>query len=321
MQPTPPPSRTALITAFAAIDLIWGSTYLGIRYAIETMPPFVMTALRFLVAGPILLAWVKWQGAPWPTSAQWGRNAVVGVFLLVGGNGLVAWAEQFIPSGLTALIIGISPLFMVLIEWSWPGGQRPSWLTVAGLLLGFVGVAWLVAPWDSVTGGGLPLGGVIAILGSCLCWSFGSIFSRQSPQPAPPLVSSSVQMLSGGIGLSLVALWRGEWAEFDPAGVSAHSAWAFVYLVVVGSLVAFSTFVWLLKHSTPARVSTYAYVNPVVAVILGWWLADEPVSGRTIAAAVLIVAAVVLITTQKAATPAAKAAPEPVKRPRATREA
>jgi drug/metabolite transporter (DMT)-like permease len=218
LQPTPPPSRTALITAFAAIYLIWGSTYLGIRYAIETMPPFVMTALRFLVAGPILLAWVKWQGAPWPTSAQWGRNAVVGVFLLVGGNGLVAWAEQSIPSGLTALIIGISPLFMVLIEWSWPGGQRPTWLTVAGLLLGFVGVAWLVAPWDSVTGGGLPLGGVIAILGSCLCWSFGSIFSRQSPQPAPPLVSSSVQMISGGIGLSLVALWRGEWAEFDPAG-------------------------------------------------------------------------------------------------------
>ncbi|MFO1449583.1 MAG: EamA family transporter [Opitutaceae bacterium] len=320
-KPLPPPpvssaeaSRGALWLAFAAIYLIWGSTYLGIRVAIETIPPFAMTALRFLVAGPILLAIVKAQGTPWPTWAQVRHNTAVGIFLLVGGNGLVAWAEQHVNSGMTALIIGISPLFMVLIEWAWPGGRGPTGLTVAGLVLGFVGVAWLVAPWESSATGGLHLGGVVAILGSCFCWCFGSIYSRHLRNPASPLMSSSVQMIGGGLGLALVAVWHGDWSRFDVHAVSARSAGAFAYLVVIGSLVAFSTFVWLLKNSTPARVSTYAFVNPVVAVILGWYLAEEPVNGRTVISATLIVAAVVIITLQKAvaaspAPPSSKANP------------
>lgn len=293
------PSRSALILAFAAIYLIWGSTYLGIRIAIETMPPFLMGGARFILAGGVLYAWLRYRGAPAPTAQQWRINTVIGIFLLLGGNGLVAWAEQYVASGVTALIIGVQPLFFVLTEWGWRGGIRPTMTTVLSLLVGFAGVAWLAAPWETVQTGGLHIPGVIAILSACVFWAFGSIYSRHAKHGADPLLAASLQMLCGGAALTLAALLRGEFASVNVTEISGRSWSAFVYLVAFGSLVGFSTFVWLMKHSTPARVSTYAYVNPVVAVLLGWWILHEPITSRTVVASIMIVAAVVIVTAEK----------------------
>jgi drug/metabolite transporter (DMT)-like permease len=301
-----PPSRTALLLAFAAIYLIWGSTYLGIRVAVETMPPFLMAGARFLIAGGLLFTFLKLRGAAWPTAAQWRVNAVIGTFLLLGGNGLVVWAEQVIPSGITALLIGVGPLFIVLTEWAWPGGTRPSAVTMGALILGFAGVTWLAAPWENPAEGGLNLTGVIAILCACVFWGIGSIYSRHAKHGVDPFLASSLQMLGGGGALMVTAVLHGDFATLNLAAVAPHSWLAFAYLIGAGSLVGFSTFVWLMKHSTPARVSTYAYVNPVVAVFLGWLLLSEPVIPRTFVASAIIVAAVAIITTQKS-----KPAPAP----------
>lgn len=291
--------RAPLILAFAAIYLIWGSTYLGIRIAIETMPPFLMGGTRFVIAGAALFLFLQLRGAAWPSAHQWRSNAIIGFFLLLGGNGLVIWAEQTIPSGLTALLIGAGPLFIVLTEWAWPGGMRPTLITMAALLLGFAGVTWLAAPWEGGSGGGLDVGGVIALLIACVSWAIGSIYSRHAKHGADPLLASSLQMLAGGAAMLIAAWLHGDFPPFDATAVSARSWGAFAYLIVAGSLVAFSTFVWLLKHTTPARVATYAYVNPVVAVFLGWLILDEPITGRTVVASIIIVAAVAIITTEK----------------------
>ena len=297
--PAKHPSRTALLLAFAAIYLIWGSTYLGIRVAVETMPPFLMAGMRFLIAGAILFSVLKIRGASWPTAHQWIANTIIGIFLLLGGNGLVVWAELYVPSGITALLIGVSPLFIVLTEWAWPGGIRPSSATMAALLLGFAGVVWLAAPWESAANGGLHPAGAIAILGACTSWAIGSIYSRHARHGADPLLAASLQMLGGGAALLVVAQLHGDMPRLDWQAISPRSWSAFAYLTSVGSLVGFSTFVWLMKHSTPARVSTYAYVNPVVAVFLGWLLLNEPITGRTVIASAVIVTAVAIITVQK----------------------
>ncbi|MEO7700549.1 MAG: EamA family transporter [Opitutus sp.] len=293
------PSRSALILAFAAIYIIWGSTYLGIRVAIETMPPFTMAAGRFLIAGTVLMLWLRLRGVPTPTARQWKTNTIIGIFLLLGGNGLVVWAEQFVPSGITALIIGIQPLFFVLTEWAWTRTARPTATMTVALLVGFAGVAWLAAPWESPGHGGLNIPGVIAILFACVFWAFGSIYSRYAKHGADPLMASAVQMLTGGAALFLAALARGESKLLHVDAISTRSWAAFAYLVGVGSLIGFSTFVWLMKNTTPARVSTYAYVNPIVAVFLGWLILHEPITSRTIIASIVIVAAVVIITTEK----------------------
>lgn len=293
------PPRSALLLAFASIYVIWGSTYLGIRVAIETMPGFLMAGVRFLIAGALLYAVLRARGTPRPTGRQWRVNAIIGTFLLLGGNGLVVWAEQFVPSGITALLIGVQPLFFVLTEWAWPNGTRPTIGTMAALLFGFAGVAWLAAPWENAAHGGLHAGGVTAILAACVFWAFGSIYGRHTKHGADPLFASSLQMLGGGAVLTLTALLYGDFGRLDLGGISGRSWAAFGYLVVFGSLIGFPTFVWLMKHSTPARVSTYAYVNPVVAVFLGWLLLDEPVTSRTIVASAVIVTAVAVITVQK----------------------
>ncbi len=294
-----PPARTPLILAFAAIYLIWGSTYLGIRVAVGSMPPFLMAGARFLLAGGVLLACLKARGAPWPTAPQWRMNAIIGTFLLLGGNGLVVWAELTIPSGITALLIGVGPLFIVLTEWAWPGGMRPTLITMAALLLGFAGVTWLAAPWENATNGGLNPAGVVAILAACVFWAIGSIYSRHARHGADPFVASALQMLGGGAALAVAAWLHGDFRQLDVAAIAPRAWLAFAYLVAVGSLVGFSTFVWLMKHSTPARVATYAYVNPVVAVFLGWLILGEPITSRTIVASIIIVAAVAIITTEK----------------------
>lgn len=294
------PTRTALWLGFATIYLVWGSTYLGIRMAVQTLPPFAMASMRFAVAGLVLAAFLRLTRGPLGiTRRQLLDNTLVGACLLLGGNGLVSWAEQYLPSGITALIIGSQPLIMVLTEWAFPGGHRPGKLTAAGLVLGFAGVAWLVAPWQDAGAESLHLGGALAVLAACLCWAFGSIYGRNAKSPASPFVASALQMLAGSVLLALVALLRGEWQAWEPSQTSASSWWALLYLCAVGSLVGFSTFAWLMKHSTPARVSTYAYVNPVVAVILGAVVLDEAVGPRLITATVVIIASVVIITVAK----------------------
>jgi drug/metabolite transporter (DMT)-like permease len=294
-------SRTAIVFAFAAIYLIWGSTYLAIRVAVETLPPFAMAGVRFLVAGVLLYAWLASRSRARATARQWRDNLVVGALLLVGGNGIVVWAEQAIPSGITTLIISISPLFMVLLDWSLPQGTRPSRATIVGLALGFGGLILLI-------GGGIPggtpidLGRCAGLMLACVSWSAGSLYSRYARDPAEPMTAATLQMLLGGGLMLLIGIARGELTNFHAGLLTTRSVVAWSYLVLAGSLVAFPAYVYLLKHSTPARVSTYAYVNPIVAVLLGWLILAEPVSGRTLIASAIIVVAVAIITTQKAKT-------------------
>lgn len=296
---SPAAPRSAVITALTTIYLVWGSTYLAIRVAVESIPPFAMAAGRFLISGGVLYLFLRWRGAPRTTVRQWIDNTIIGTLLLLGGNGLVAWAEQFVPSGLAALLIGVGPLFIVVTDWAWPGGERPSGLTMAALLLGLTGVAWLAAPWEPSATGAMDLRAVLVILLACVFWAIGSIYSRYARSGAGPFMASAQQMLGGATALLLYSAATGDLARLHFAFITTHSWLAFAYLTSVGSLVGFSTFVWLMKNTKPALAATYAYVNPIVAVFLGWLLLDEVVTTRTFVAAAIIITSVAIITVQK----------------------
>ncbi|MEW5926699.1 MAG: drug/metabolite exporter YedA [Gemmatimonadota bacterium] len=292
-------SRAQVVAAFAAVYVVWGSTYLAILFAIETIPPFLMAGARFLVSGAALYAWTRSRGAPRPTRANWRAAAVVGAFLLVGGNGGVVWAEQRVPSGLAALLVATVPLWMVLLDWWRGGGARPRGRTWAGIAVGFLGLGILVGPAELLGGGAAdPLGAGVLVLASVL-WAIGSVYSRRAALPESPFQATAMEMLAGGALLVLVGSAAGEWGRLDPAAVSGRSLLALAYLVVFGSCVGFTAYIWLLRHVEVAKVSTYAYVNPVVAVFLGWLLAGEPVTARTLAAAAVIVVAVAFITSSR----------------------
>lgn len=292
-----PPIR--ILLAFAAIYIIWGSTYLAIRFAVETLPPFLMLAARFGIAGLLLYGWLRMRGLQRPPAREWAGSAAVGGLLLVGGTGAVAWAEQWIPSGLAALIVTIVPVWMVLLDWLRPGGRRPTAPVVAGLLLGFTGVALLIGPVELGGGGRMQYMGAAAVLFGTISWATGSVLGSGFPHPAAPRMAAALQMTMGGLLLLILGSVSGEWGRLDPAGVSARSVLSLGYLIVFGSIIAFAAYVYLLKVSTPARVGSYAYVNPVVAVFLGWALADEPVTVRTIVAATIIITGVVLIVSRR----------------------
>ncbi len=291
--------RWRIALAFMSIYTIWGSTYLAIRLAIETFPPFLMAAIRFLIAGGALYAWMRLKGAPRPTRANWKAATIVGVFLLLGGNGGVVKAEQVFPSGLTAVLITTVPIWMALVELVRKDRIVPTLHVVLGLVLGFGGVVLLVGPGNLVGSGGLnPLWVGVLILAS-LSWAIGSVYSRKASLPRTPLLGSGMEMLTGGALLLVVSLVSLEWVGFQPSNVSVLSLVSFIYLIVFGSLIGFSSYVWLLTKTTTARVSTYAYVNPVVAVFLGYFLAGEQLTLRTVLASTVIVIAVVVITTFK----------------------
>ena len=291
--------RWRIALAFMSIYTIWGSTYLAIRLAIETFPPFLMAAIRFLIAGGALYAWMRLKGAPRPTRANWKAATIVGVFLLLGGNGGVVKAEQVFPSGLTAVLITTVPIWMALVELVRKDRIVPTLHVVLGLVLGFGGVVLLVGPGNLVGSGGLnPLWVGVLILAS-LSWAIGSVYSRKASLPRTPLLGSGMEMLTGGALLLVVSLVSLEWVGFQPSNVSVLSLVSFIYLIVFGSLIGFSSYVWLLTKTTTARVSTYAYVNPVVAVFLGYFLAGEQLTLRTLLASSVIVIAVVVITTFK----------------------
>jgi drug/metabolite transporter (DMT)-like permease len=291
--------RLRIGLAFLSIYTIWGSTYLAIRFAIETFPPFLMAAIRFLIAGGVLYAWMRFRGTPRPTRTNWKAATIVGGLLLLGGNGGVTKAEQVIPSGLTAVLITIVPIWMALVELLRKDRIVPTRHVVLGLVLGFGGVILLVGPGDLAGSGALnPLWVGVLLLAS-LSWAIGSVYSRKSSLPKTPLLGSGMEMLAGGILLLVASLASQEWAGFQPRNVSVLSLVSFIYLIVFGSLIAFSSYVWLLTKTTSARVSTYAYVNPVVAVFLGYLLAGEQLTLRTLLASSIIVIAVVVITTFK----------------------
>ena len=292
-------SRGQIIAAFASIYVIWGSTYLAIRYAVETIPPFVMGGVRFLISGTILYLWSRYRGAPRPTRIHW-RNAIVaGGFLLLGGNGAVIWAEQFVPSGLTALLVSILPFWLVIIEWVRPPRKRPSGAVLVGLLLGFAGIIVLVGPSGAGGHGNVaPLGALVLILGS-LSWAIGSFWSRDAQLPESGLLTTGMEMLGGGALLMIVGALSGEFAQLDVHAISKASAVGLLYLVTFGSLLGFTSYIWLLDKVSPARLGTYAYVNPLVAVMLGWAIAGERLSIRTGIAAAIVICAVALITTAR----------------------
>jgi drug/metabolite transporter (DMT)-like permease len=289
--------RVAL--AFLSIYTIWGSTYLAIRFAIETLPPFLMASIRFLIAGGVLYGWMRLRGASSPTRANWKAATIIGGFLLLGGNGGVTNAELVIPSGLAAVLITIVPIWMALVELLRRDRIVPTPQVVLGLILGFGGVVLLVGPGDLGGSSGLnPLWAGVLLLAS-LSWAIGSVYSRKASLPTAPLLGSGMEMLAGGVLLLLASLVSQEWVGFQPSNISILSLVSFLYLIVFGSLIAFSAYVWLLTKTTTARVSTYAYVNPVVAVSLGYFLAGEQLTLRTLLASSVIVIAVVVITTYK----------------------
>lgn len=291
--------------ALLAVYIIWGSTYLAIRFAIETLPPLLMAGVRFLLAGLLLYGWVRLRGGARPKLLHWRTAAVLGGLLLVGGNGGVVWAEQFVPSGLTALLVSMAPIWMALLDWLRPGGQRPRIMVAIGLALGLGGVALLVAAGSAQSSGSgsLQIGGLLLVVAASFSWALGSLYAQHAPSPTSPLLGTAMEMLAGGALLMVIALATGELGQLHPDAISVRSLAALGYLVIFGSLVGFSCYVWLLRNTALSLASTYAYVNPMVAVFLGWALAGEQLSSLTFVAAAIILASVVLITTFRAARP------------------
>jgi drug/metabolite transporter (DMT)-like permease len=295
------PGPLAIWGAMITVYIVWGSTYLAIKFAIDTMPPFLMAGVRFIIAGAVLYIWRRLAGDTPPRRIEWRSAAIVGLFLLLGGNGGVVWAEQFVPSGITALLVGSAPLWMVLLDALLSrrgvGPRRPKGITIAGVVLGFAGIALLAGPsqWVGVQSAVDPVGAIVLTLAAFL-WASGSIFSRGAPLPASPLLGTGMEMLVGGLGLLAFGTVIGEWGRLDLANISTQSFLAFGYLVVFGSLVGFTAYTWLLRVAPTPLVSTYAYVNPLVAIFLGLVLAREPLSLRMIISAAVILSAVALIT-------------------------
>ena len=294
-----PPSRNAVVANFAIVYVIWGSTYLGIRLAIDSVPPLLMVGARFLLAGALLYAWARRRGAARPTGAAWGRAAIVGGCLLVCGNGGLTFGEMYVPSGLAALLIAMVPVFMALLGWLSGQSPRPARRVWLGFACGLAGVALLARPDGASAAHPRFLLGVGVILVGGVIWSAGSLYSRRAGQGTAPMLMAAMQMLTAGAMLLAGAGLRGEIADFHPAQVTAKSLVAFLYLVFIGALVGYNAYLWLLRHCPPAQVATYAYVNPVVAVLLGAGFGGEKLTSSMLAGAALIVAAVALVVTNR----------------------
>jgi drug/metabolite transporter (DMT)-like permease len=286
--------------ALLALYIVWGSTYLGIKFAIETIPPFFHAGVRFLISGLILVIWQRTAGHNLPTRKQWVSTGIIGTLLLLGGNGLVAWAEQTIPSGIAALIIASVPMFLVIGEAIRPNGVKPNWQGVVGLLIGFVGIFILVGP-SEISGGATKLNplGVVALLLACLFWATGSIYSKTADLPKSSLMNTGAQMLIGSVSLFIVSGLSGELHGWNIAEVSSRSIYGLLYLTLVGSLVGFASYGWLLQNAPISLVSTYAYVNPIVAVLLGVWLANEVLEPRIWLATGIIIGSVIFINSTR----------------------
>ncbi len=307
MHSEPRPARWKILLAFAIIYFIWGSTYLAIRIGVEQMPPFLLAGMRFVLAGAILFAWMLAKRAPVPTLRQWSSATLLAVLIFVLDYGLLFWAEQRVPSGVAAVMLATIPVFMSLSEILFLGTQKLTARLSIAFLAGIAGVLVLVSHSLGLGEQPIATSGAVALLVGSLSWSIASALSRKLPLPEAKAMSSAAQMLAGGVLLTVTAGALGEFRRFHPQEVSRNAWLALAYLVVAGSIVAFTAYVWLLHHESPTRVGTYAYVNPVVAVILGYFFAGESIGPRTLLGTLLVMVSVVVITT----TPARKAAAAP----------
>ncbi len=308
-------ATTLVLAAFAAVYVLWGSTYLAMRVGIETIPPLMLAGLRHFTVGVLLYPLLRWKTGVRPTATNWKTAAVTGVLLLFVGNGGVCWAEQVVPSGITALLVAMVSLWLVIVDWLRPGGHRPVPKVLLGLFLGFGGMALLVGPAHLGGSERGDLRGVAVLVVACFAWACGSLYSKHGGMPSSALLGVAMQSLVGGTVLLLAGIFSGESHHFHFAAVSLRSWTALVYLIVFGSGIGFTAYLYILQKSTAARVATYALVNPVVALILGWLLADEAISLRTVAAAIVILTAVVLVITAPHPAPARKEDLEPVPAP------
>jgi drug/metabolite transporter (DMT)-like permease len=286
------PSRFRLAAAFAALYVLWGSNFLAIRYAAEAMPPFLMMGVRCLIAGAVLYAWARLRNGDRPAAGQWWPAAAVGTLLFLGCHGLLAWAEQTIPSGVAALVMATTPVWLTLLDWG-SGGARPTGRAVAGLALGLAGLVFLVGP----STGGATLFALLVLVLSAFSWAAGSILSRRLRLPSSLVLASGMQLLAGGVALSFAGLALGEVGRVDRSMLTPHALGGFAYMVLVSSLIGFTAYTWLLRVAPPTQVGTYAFVNPVVALLVGWAVGGEMISGATLVASAVIVAGVALIVT------------------------
>lgn len=291
-------SPAAIWTALVAVWIVWGSTYFAIRVGVRTIPPMMMASARFLVAGGLLLLILRLRRGSWerPRLVHWRSATIIGTLLLLGGNGLVTWAEQKVPSGIASLLIATVPLWLAIGD-RLAFRQRLSWMAALGLAIGFAGLGLLVLQSGT---GGIDPSGAVALVTASLLWATGSLYSRRAPLPSRPLQGAAMEMLAGGVVIGLVSLVSGELRGFELSQVSGESAFGLLYLVVFGSWVGFTAYIWLLQHASVSMVGTYAYVNPVVAVLLGAVFLNEVITGRTLLAGVVIVVGVALIVTARA---------------------
>lgn len=276
---------------------------MGIRFAIETLPPFMMAGARFVLAGIILYAWLRFKGVPPPRKIDWHYAAITGGLLIAAGNGGVTWAEKRVPSGLASLLVGMMPAWLVLFDWLRPNGVKPALRTVVGVLVGFGGVAILTGSKGGSSVHETNLPATLVLVGCGMTWALGSLVNRHGPKSSVPMMGVAQQMLAGGFFLTLAGIAAGDWQRFEWQAVSLRSLTAFLYLVVFGSLIAFSAYIWLLQSTSPAKVATCAYINPAIAVLLGCTLGGEQLSPRILIAGIGIFLGVMLIVSP-AATPA-----------------
>lgn len=289
-------NRTRILLAFAAVYVLWGSTYLFIKYAIETIPPFLLGASRFLVAGLVLYAIARWRGAPKPRALDWRWAVITGVLMLGMGNGAVMWAERTVPSGVVALIVSTVPIWIVLLDWLRPRGVRPRVPVFVGLALGLAGMVILIGPKAVIGQGHVDELGTFILLVGSLGWALGSILTQGSKRSGSPVVFSALQMIAAAGAMAIMSVVLREASSFSMSDISLRSALSVAYLVVFGSIIGYTAYVYLLGAVSAAKAATYAYVNPIIAVLLGWAFANEPIGLRTLTAAAVILAGVAIIT-------------------------
>ena len=289
--------RWKVLLAFAIIYFIWGSTFLAIRVGVREVPPFLLAAMRFLIAGLALYAWMRLKGTPSPTTREWSSATFLALLIFVFDYGLLFWAERRVPSGIAAVMLATIPVFMAIAEIVFLRTQRLTWRLAVALLVGLGGIAVLVGPAVSMNDAPVDTAGAIALIVAAISWSVAAALSRKLPLPAAKAMSSGAQMLSGGVLLLLAAALLGEFRGFRAQAVSLEAWLSLAYLIVAGSIIAFTAYVWLIHHESPTKVGTYAYVNPVVAVVIGHFLGGESLGPRTIVGTLLVLVSVVVITT------------------------
>ena len=302
------PRAWKVLLAFAIIYFVWGSTFLAIRVGVREVPPFLLAGMRFLVAGIVLYGWMRARGTPSPSAREWGAASFLAVLIFVLDYGLLFWAERRVPSGIAAVMMATIPVFMALAEIVFLRTQRLTLRLGVALLVGIGGVAILVGRSMSMGEAPIDTAGACALIVAAISWSVAASLSRRMPLPAAKAMSSGAQMLAGGVLLTLTAALLGEFRGFHAQAVSLGAWLALAYLIVAGSIVGFTAYVWLIHHESPTKVGTYAYVNPVVAVLVGYFLGGEAIGPRTIVGTLLVLVSVVVITT----TPKEKREPKPL---------